>query len=99
MATPFINTAFVSGEISPAVYGRIDVERERTAATTMRNGFVDYRGGYKSRAGTAFVGFSKQTGRSFPPRLIPFQFSINQGLVLEFGHQYMRVISNGGFVT
>jgi hypothetical protein len=61
--------------------------------------FVGYRGGAYSRAGTAFCGFSKQTGRNYPPRLIPFQFSINQGLALEFGHQYMRVLFNGSFVT
>lgn len=65
----------------------------------MRNGFVSYRGGFYSRSGTAFVGFSKQTGRNYPPRLLPFQFNIKQGLVLEFGQQYMRVVTNGAFVT
>ena len=60
---------------------------------------VNYRGGSYSRAGTAFVGFSKQTGREVPPRLIPYQFSLSQGLALEFGDFYMRVISNGAFVT
>ena len=64
----------------------------------MRNLFCSYRGGAYSRAGTAFVGFSKQTGRNYPPRLITFQFSINQGLALEFGNLYMRVISNGAYV-
>src|SRR5947209_8668549 len=70
-----------------------------SAASTMRNLFVSYRGGAYSRAGTRFVGFSKQVGRNLPPRMVTFQFSINQGLALEFGHQYMRVISNGAFVT
>ena len=65
----------------------------------MRNMFVNYRGGAYSRAGTAFVGLSNQTGRSYPPRLIPYQFSINQGLCLEFGNYYMRVISDGAYVT
>lgn len=60
---------------------------------------VAYRGGTISRAGTKFIDFSKQTGRLFPPRMITFQFSINQGLALEFGHQYMRVVSDGAFVT
>lgn len=69
------------------------------AAATMRNFFVRYSGGAYSRAGTALVGISKQTGTNFPPRLITFQFSINQGLALEFGHFYMRVISNGAYVT
>lgn len=107
MAVPFIQNAFVSGEISPEMFGRTDVERFHTAASTMRNAFVSYRGGAYSRAGTAFVGYSKMTssGGSYDfasppmPRLIPFQFSINQGLMLEFGDHYMRVISNGAFVV
>src|SRR6185312_2056214 len=90
--------AFSIGEISPAMYGRDDLARVHVAATTFRNGFVNVRGGFSSRAGTKFVGFSKQTGRAYPPRLITFQFSINQGLALEFGNFYMRVVSNGAFV-
>ena len=99
MATPFLAPAFVTGELSPSVFGRVDLDREHVAASTMRNLFVNYRGGAYSRAGTSFVGFSKQTGRDFPPRLIPFQFNINQGLALEFGHEYMRVILDGAFVV
>lgn len=64
----------------------------------MRNFYVSFRGGANSRAGTAFVGYSKQTGRSYPPRLVTFSFNIFQGLDLEFGHRYMRVIFNGAFV-
>ena len=81
------------------MFGRFDLARLHTALATGRNGFVGYRGGFYSRAGTAFCGFSKQTGRNYPPRLVPFQFSINQGLALEFGNFYMRVVSDGGFVT
>ncbi len=98
MAVPVIQPAFTLGEISPSLYGRVDLARYHVAATTMRNMFVSYKGGAYSRAGTKFVGFSKQTGRAYPPRLIPFQFSINQGLALEFGNFYMRVISDGGYV-
>lgn len=61
--------------------------------------YVSYKGGISSRAGTLFVGESKQTGRDVPPRVLPFQFSLEQGLVLEFGDHYMRVVSNGAFVT
>lgn len=99
MSTPFILTNFSSGEIAPSLFGRVDQARFRNGASTARNAFVDYKGGLYSRAGTAFVGFSKQTGRSYPPRVITFQFSISQGVVLEFGDFYMRVIVNGGFVT
>lgn len=99
MATPLLQLAWAGGEVSPSLYGRIDLEKERMSASTCRNMYVNYRGGASSRAGSKFVGFSKQTGREVAPRLIDFQFSINQGLVLEFGQQYMRVISEGEFVT
>ena len=99
MAVPVIQTSFAFGEVAPSLYGRPDLARYHAAASTMRNMFVSYRGGAYSRAGTAFVGYSKQTGRAYPPRLIPYQFSISQGLALEFGNEYMRVISDGAFVT
>lgn len=99
MSVPVIKTSLVSGEVSPAMFGHVDLARMQSAASTMRNGWPSFHGGYYSRAGTAFVGFSKQTGRSVPPKLISFQFSINQGLALEFGNFYMRVIKNGAFVS
>lgn len=99
MATPLLIPSLATGEVAPSLFGRIDIDRERIAAGTMRNAFVNYRGGADSRPGTAFTGFSKQTGHQYPPRLITFQFSIGQGLALEFGDFYMRVISNGAFVT
>lgn len=98
MAAPFQQSAFSIGELAPGLFGRTDLARFHVAATTQRNMFVNFKGGASSRAGTKFVGFSKQTGRAWPPRLITFQFSINQGLSLEFGNFYMRVISNGAFV-
>lgn len=99
MAFPFQQAAFTVGEVGPALYGRQDLARTHVGASTLRNAFVRYTGGASSRAGTRFVGFSKQTGRNYPPRLIDFQFNVNQGLMLEFGHFYMRVVQNGAFVT
>lgn len=99
MAVPLIRPAFTFGELAPGLYGRTDLARYHVGASTMRNLFVAYRGGAYSRAGTKFIGFSKQTGRNYPPRLVSFQFSVIQGLDLEFGNQYMRVISDGAFVT
>src|ERR1035441_3235480 len=96
---PVGQNAFAIGEISPSLFGRFDLARNHLGASTFRNGFVSYRGGFYSRAGTAFVGFSRQTGRAYPPRMITFQFNINQGLALEFGNFYMRPILDGAFVT
>ncbi len=99
MAIPVAKHTFDSGEISPSMLGRQDIPRYGSGGTTCRNFFVHYDGPVYSRAGTAFVGYSKQTGHANPPRLVPFQFSNNQGLVLEFGNLYMRVIHNGAYVT
>lgn len=99
MSVPFIQPSFAAGELAPSLYGRVDLGKHAIGLSTCRNLFVNLRGGAYSRAGTAFAGFSKQTGRTVPPRMVTFQFSINQGLALEFGNQYMRVVSNGAFVT
>lgn len=99
MAAPWIQPSFAAGELSPGLYGRVDFAKYHVGLSTCRNAFINYRGGAYSRAGTSFCGFSKQTGRSVPPRTITFQFDINQGLCLEFGNFYMRVVSNGAFVV
>lgn len=90
-----IQTAFAAGEIAPALYGHVDLQKMHVAASTMRNMFVSYRGGSYSRAGTAFVARAKQPFGGSPPRLLKFQFNINQGYALEFGDNYMRVHADG----
>lgn len=93
-----IQTAFSAGEISPELYGQVSFAKYHSAASTMRNMYVNYRGGANSRAGTALCLRSKQPYGT-PPRLINFQFSISQGYCLEFGEHYMRVFSNGAPVV
>ena len=94
-----LKTSFAAGEISPLVWGRVDLNKFHAGCSVMRNAFVNYRGGSSSRAGTAWVGRCKQSGSGYPPRNIPFRFSATQSYVLEFGDQYMRVVSNGSYVT
>lgn len=103
---PVIQNSFVVGELSPSFLGHTDKPQYRNGASTMRNMFVRYQGGAYSRAGTAYIGMSKQgapnaggTATANPPRLINFQYNINQGFALEFGDQYMRIISDGAYVV
>ena len=99
MTVPSIQTSLSAGEIAPELYGEVDLSKYHSAATTLRNMFVNYRGGACSRAGTAVVGRTKQSvSGTGPPRAIPFQFSNNQGYALEFGDQYMRIAYQGGYV-
>lgn len=94
-----IQTSLVSGEMSPSLFGRVDLAKYHNGCSTMRNFFVNYRGGASSRAGWAYVGKCKQPASAAPPRDINFQFNLNQGYALEFGDQYMRVKSNGAYVV
>ncbi len=104
MTSPLIQTSFSAGEISPELYGEVDLRKLSSAATTLRNMFVLYRGGATSRAGLAFVGVCKQTlllaagTGTGPPRPITFQFNNTQGYVLEFGDNYLRFVFEGGYV-
>ncbi|MGB9154417.1 MAG: hypothetical protein WCD70_15175 [Alphaproteobacteria bacterium] len=52
--------AFVGGELSPGMWGRVTHPKYKFGASTMRNGFVNFQGGYSSRAGLAYVGMCKQ---------------------------------------
>lgn len=106
MTIPSIQSSFAAGEVSPSLFGRVDLVKYHQGLSTLRNFFVNYRGGASSRAGYAYIGMCKQGAPNIgasgtmanPPRDIPFQFNINQGYVLEFGSQYMRIKSDGAYV-
>lgn len=105
MAIPLIQTALSAGEISPELYGETSLAKYAAAATTLRNFVVNYRGGAFSRGGLALVGVSLQSTRlrlgtsTGPARPVPFQFSITQGIILEFGDEYIRFVFQGGYVV
>ena len=93
-----IQTSFAGGEFSPSLYARVDLAKYHTGAATMRNFFVDYRGGASSRPGTQFMGLPAVS--SSYVRLIPFVFSstIGQSYILVFSHQKLQFIKNPGTV-
>ncbi len=96
MPVNFIQPSFAAGEIAPSLYARVDLAKYHIAAKLLRNFFVQPHGGVSNRAGTMFIGRCKNTG--YPVHLIPFQFNLVQTYILEFGHLYMRVIMDGGYV-
>lgn len=96
MPVSFIQPSFAAGEIAPSLYARVDLAKYHIAAKFLRNFFVWVHGGASNRAGTLFVGRCKDSLN--PVHLIPFQFNLIQTYILEFGHLYMRVIMNGGYV-
>lgn len=104
MSLTLAKSSFAAGEISPAVWGQISLAKYHIGCATLRNCFSGIRGGAYSRAGTKFVGQSRQaaSASSTPPRIIPFQFKVGQAYVIEIGDTgggYARFISNGGYIT
>jgi hypothetical protein len=92
-----MQNSFASGELSPTLFGRVDLDKYHIGLQTCRNAIVDYRGGVSRRSGTRFIGLAKDSTKKL--RLIPFTYSTVQSYVLVFGDRNMRVLRNGGFVT
>ena len=91
-----IVTNFRTGEISPKLEGRIDLQKYNESAQTVNNMVVFPSGGVTRRPGTFFAGRSKDGGKV---RLINFEFSDEQAYVLEFGASYVRFYKDGGLLT
>jgi len=86
-------TALNAGELSPYMDARSDVEKYRSGCRTLENMVVLPYGGVYRRAGTEYLGEAKNDDKRC--RLIGFNFSATTTYVLEMGHQYIRVWSNG----
>ena len=94
MATlPSIQPSFAAGELSPFLYGRVDLAKFHVGARTMQNFFVHPHGGASNRPGTRFVG--EVDDSTIRHRLIPFQFRTlpaGQTYALVFGDKTMQVV-------
>lgn len=94
-------SAFTSGELSPSLFSRIDLEKFNSGAALIRNFTVNFRGGVSRRKGTRFIAGVKgyTSGASGPaPRLLPFIVGTDASYILEFGDTYVRVYLRGDLV-
>lgn len=105
-----LQSNFNGGEFSPLSYGRVDIERYTTGLALCQNYIPTIQGGLTRRPGTYFV--AEVGDSASAARLIPFEFSVEQAYMLEFGPQTIRIfkdyvpvtgapelISNGDFDT
>ena len=83
-----VQVGFSSGEFSPSMYGRFDDPKYAQGLARCRNFIVRPQGPVELRPGTQFVRAAKFSDR--PCRLIPFTFTVDQTMVLEFGDGYIR---------
>lgn len=96
-AIPIIQPSFAAGELSPFLYGRVDLAKFHVGARTLQNFFVHAHGGVSNRPGTRFIG--EVDDSSARHRLIPFQFRTlpaGQTYVLVFGDRTMQVAMQSG---
>jgi len=90
-----IQSNFTTGEISPRLYGRVDLPRYQHAVALMKNFRVISHGGATRRPGTRYVATVK-TPSAGKVRLIPFSFSDSQEYILELGDLYARFYTLNG---
>ena len=91
-----LSTNFTAGEISPKLYGRVDIARYQNGAKSMRDMLPEVYGGARRRPGSLFVRAVKDSAQR--TRLVPFIKDSSTAYVLEFGNLYMRVYKNGAVV-
>lgn len=86
--------SFNAGEWSPACWGRIDLQKRRSALADGRNMVPLVQGTITRRPGTWYVTTAKSPTGAV--RLQRFEFSTTQAYVLEFGEGYVRFYTDDG---
>lgn len=93
-----IKYAFVAGEVSPAYFGRADLEKHDFGMALAKNWFVDYRGGLTSRPGQEFCDYIQWDDQ--PTKFFEFKFAPDDAntYIVLFGNGYIRFLQDGGYV-
>ena len=93
-----LQPAFTAGEVSPQLYGRVDIAHYASALRRARNFFIRAEGGASNRQGTQYLG-GALSATAYSTVVVPFVFSDTQSYVLEIGNLVSQAFSNGGLVT
>ncbi|CAB3624693.1 hypothetical protein [Achromobacter pestifer] len=88
-----LSRSFARGEISPELFGRVDLPQYQTGLATCLNFVTLPHGPAQNRAGFGFVRATKYSNQR--SRLIPFSFNTEQTFALEFGNGYVRFHTMG----
>ncbi len=84
--------SFAGGEITPELYARLDLDKMQTGLARALNFLVLPHGPAANRPGFQFVNEARaNTGC----RMIPFSYSVEQTMALEFTDQRVRFHTNG----
>lgn len=88
-----IQRSFASGEVAPALYGRADVDRWRTALEQCRNWITKAEGGLSVRQGFEYVGAVTCNDTSPYIRLLPFEYSPSDSVVITLSYDGVSAYS------
>lgn len=91
-----MQSSFNSGELSPKVMGRVDLDRYQNGCKTVTNFIPMIQGPITRRPGFEYLGAVKTASKE--TRLVPFEYSDEQSYMLEFGDLYIRFWKNGGII-
>lgn len=88
----------IGGEVAPAYYGRVDLDKYDLSLALAENFFIDYRGGFVSAAGMEYCEPIQHD--TFATKFFPFKFSVSiaNTNVLLFGKNYIRFLQDGSYV-
>lgn len=92
-------TSFASGELSPRMRGRTDLQQYAAGVATLANMLILSQGPATRRPGSYYVGGAKSSAADQRVRLVPFVVSSLTAYVLEFGVGYVRFYRNRGRVV
>lgn len=92
-----IQRSLAGGELTPAAYGRTDLQKYQTGLKRCVNFILLRHGGASNRSGTEIIAEVKDSNNRV--KMIRFKFNADQTYTLEFGDFYMRVIRQGVQLT
>lgn len=90
-----IYPSFGRGEVSPHLYGRIDIEQYNSCLAKARNVIIRPYGEVSRVSGTQFIAPAKQNNKV---RLLKFVFSATDSYTIECGAGYFRFYRNGALI-
>lgn len=97
MTQQLMQPSLSGGELSPSLWGHVDLARYQTSLALCRNWMVWLGGGLRNRPGQQFIGHCIADGSR--SRLIPFVFSQTQAYVVEVGDHTVKILRDGSFLN
>lgn len=89
--------AFTTGEISPEVLARSELDKYQYALKQARNVYIRPYGAVYRRSGTVYHNACKYADKK--AILVEFNFSVELSYMLEIGEGYIRVHKNGEYLN